>query len=250
METCPDCGSPWSGTLSCPECARRGRERSFPQVAIDFGGASFVAPAIERAPETWRCEDCGKENRGDRHHCWSCATTKGSRANNGAQSDAYNRSICSNCRGVLDPDAKFCPSCARPVSSEAACTSCGKPLSLGAKFCKYCATAVPGRNEEPVTATHRDTSYQDSIKRQRTNADRLAIGGGVTAGVSALLFFWGQSYTSNWSNLAKAGLSNLAGQTDSTYQLAQWCVTLGVFGFIIGLVLLIVGLAQRSSLSA
>jgi uncharacterized Zn finger protein (UPF0148 family) len=23
MSTCPDCGSAWSGTLSCPECARR-----------------------------------------------------------------------------------------------------------------------------------------------------------------------------------------------------------------------------------
>lgn len=38
---------------------------------------------------------------------------------------------------------------------------------------------------------------------------------------------------------------NVAGQTDWTYTIAQLGVTFGVFGFIIGLVLLIVGLAQR-----
>ena len=248
MTTCPDCGSPWSGTLPCPECARKEREQNSPQVAIDLGGASFVMPAIEPTTEPWRCENCGKENRGDRHHCWSCSTTKGSRGTNGGRTVVHRPGICSHCLAVVDADAKFCPSCATPVSSDATCPTCGKSLNASAKFCKYCAAAVPGRNIERPVTPQRDSSYQDSLERQRTNADRLAVGGGVTAGVSALLFFWGQSYTSN--NFLKAGLSNLVGQTDSTYQLAQWCVTLGVFGFIIGLVLLIVGLAQRSSLSA
>ncbi|MGZ8846958.1 MAG: hypothetical protein ACXW3C_10890 [Pyrinomonadaceae bacterium] len=80
---------------------------------------------------------------------------------------------------------------------------------------------------------------------QREKATRLATSGGILAVISALAFFWGQSYASNWSNFAKAGLSNLAGQTDATYQIAQWCVPLGAIGFIVGLVLFIVGMAQR-----
>ena len=35
MTTCPDCGAPWSGTLSCPECDKREREHNSPQIAID-----------------------------------------------------------------------------------------------------------------------------------------------------------------------------------------------------------------------
>jgi hypothetical protein len=55
MSLCPECGSPWSGTLSCPECAKR-QQRN-----VD-----------------WVCRNCGKENRGDRNHCWSCSSPKDS----------------------------------------------------------------------------------------------------------------------------------------------------------------------------
>jgi hypothetical protein len=57
MSLCPECGSPWSGTLSCPECAKRQQPNA-------HGG--------------WVCGNCGKENRGDRDHCWSCASPKDS----------------------------------------------------------------------------------------------------------------------------------------------------------------------------
>jgi hypothetical protein len=243
MTTCPDCGSPWSGTLSCPECARKEREQNSPQVAIDLGGASFVTPAIEPANEPWRCENCGKENRGDRNHCWSCSTTKGSRGTNGGRTVLRRPGICSHCLAMVDADAKFCPSCATPVSSDATCPNCGKSLNPSAKFCKYCAAAVPGHSV--AAAVRPETSYTDALERQREKADRLTQGGIATAIISALLFAWGYYYTSSFANAGRAVIMNLAGQTDSTYQLAQWCITLGAIGFIVGLVLLIVGLAQR-----
>jgi Double zinc ribbon len=90
--------------------------------------------------------------------------------------------------------------------------------------------------------TPRHSASQDL---EREKAERLAKAGGITAGISALLFLWGYSYTNSFANAARAGLMNLAGQTDSTYAFAQFCVTFGAIGFIVGVVLLIVGMTRR-----
>jgi Double zinc ribbon len=94
------------------------------------------------------------------------------------------------------------------------------------------------------TTTTRYNAVENSAKDR---AERLAKAGGITAGISALLFLWGYSYTSSFANSARAGLMSLAGQSDSTYQLASFCVFLGSIGFIVGLIFFIVGMAQRSS---
>ncbi|HVQ38250.1 MAG TPA: zinc ribbon domain-containing protein [Pyrinomonadaceae bacterium] len=158
---------------------------------------------------------------------------------------ATKASSCAKCSTPLDEDAKFCPSCATPVLLHFAphCPNCFKPVDAGAKFCKNCAADLTPKREydaSAVSALHRSVQ-----ELQRGKANRLAIWGGITAGVSALAFLWGYTYSSNWSNMAHAGLSSLVGQTDSTYILAQWCITLGAIGFLVGLILLIVGLAQR-----
>lgn len=107
------------------------------------------------------------------------------------------------------------------------------------------------RIREAIVAAHSHGSvantarYNGSRDLAREKAGRLAKAGGITAVISALLFLWGYSYTSNFANSARAGLMNLAGQSDSTYAFAQLCITFGAIGFIIGVVLLIVGLAQR-----
>ncbi len=107
------------------------------------------------------------------------------------------------------------------------------------------------RIREAIIAAHSHgsvaniTRYNVSQDLAGEKAGRLARAGGITAVISALLFLWGYSYTSNFANSARAGLMNLAGQSDSTYAFAQLCITFGVIGFIIGVVLLIVGLAQR-----
>jgi protein-S-isoprenylcysteine O-methyltransferase Ste14 len=111
-------------------------------------------------------------------------------------------------------------------------------MDADAKTCPFCKTSAASALQVKA--------IRSSIEElQREKASRLATFGAISAVVSALAFLWGYSYTSNWSNVARAGLSNLAGQTDSTYALAQWCVTLGAIGFLVGLILFIVGLAQR-----
>jgi hypothetical protein len=108
--------------------------------------------------------------------------------------------------------------------------------------------------KEAILNTHRggarvpisgSRSYNSVNDRAIERAEKLVKAGGITAGVSALMFFWGYSYSSNLANSARAGFMSLAGQSDSTYALAQLCLTLGSIGFIIGVVLLVVGLAQR-----
>lgn len=92
-----------------------------------------------------------------------------------------------------------------------------------------------------------EAAYNAAKQLAREKAGRLMGIGAITAIVSAIAFVWGNSYVSDYSNVARAGIGNLMGQTDSTYMLAQWCVTLGVIGFLVGLVLFIVGWVQRSS---
>ncbi len=80
----------------------------------------------------------------------------------------------------------------------------------------------------------------------RKNAASLIVLGGVLALASAIAFLWGVNYSSNLSNAAYAGLASLVGQTDSTYQLALWAKNLGAVGFIIGVVMTIIGFVKRS----
>ena len=65
--------------------------------------------------------------------------------------------------------------------------------------------------------------------------------------VSATAFFWGSAYTGNLGNLAHAGFADLAGEPDSVFAFARACQTLGVVGFVAGLVLFFVGIAQRAT---
>ena len=106
---------------------------------------------------------------------------------------------------------------------------------------------VAAHSQRSIGSYSSTTRYNASENSARERAERLAKAGGITAGVSALLFLWGYNYTSSFANSARAGLMSLAGQSDSTYQLASLCVFLGSIGFLVGLILFIVGMAQRSS---
>jgi hypothetical protein len=154
---------------------------------------------------------------------------------------------CPECFAALDPDASFCPLCRAPVPAKRTvnCPKCAKAISAEAKFCKYCAADLKKKEEDsfaPRVSPPHQSSFQNT---EISKGGRLAIAGGVTLTISAIAFLWGYSYTSSFANTARAGFMRLVGQSDATYTLAQLCVTFGVIGFIIGLVLLIVGLAQR-----
>ena len=157
---------------------------------------------------------------------------------------ATTPSQCLKCSALLDADAKFCPSCASPVASAAPhCPNCFKAVDIGSRFCKNCATDLMAENHGDASSL--TSALLTAQEIQRSKATKLAVAGGITAVVSAVVFLWAYSYTSNWSNMAQEGLSNLTGQGDPTYAIAQWCVTLGAIGFLVGLILFIVGLAQR-----
>ena len=103
--------------------------------------------------------------------------------------------------------------------------------------------AIIAANSHSSVGSYASTPrYSASGDSAREKAERLAKAGGITAGVSALLFLWGYSYRSSFGNAAM----NLFG-LDPTYQLAGWCVAFGTIGFFVGLILFVVGMAQRSS---
>lgn len=62
----------------------------------------------------------------------------------------------------------------------------------------------------------RSRSYNSVNDLASERTDKLVKTGGITAGVCALLFFWGYSYSSSLANSARAGLMNLAGQIRPT----------------------------------
>ena len=151
-----------------------------------------------------------------------------------------------------------CPDCGNKCSlSAVVCQKCGRPFKAGDLKVSgpdfhpepiaevRARPSSPGWPREPYETSSISPTSSSLHELQQEKATRLAQLGAITGVVSAVAFFWGSSYTSNWSHLAKAGLSNLAGQTDPTFVMAQWCVTLGTIGFVVGLILFIVGLAQR-----
>ena len=105
-------------------------------------------------------------------------------------------------------------------------------------------------NEALVVAKTYGGNYRPSYKdnnqsSEQEKADKLIKIGAAAAVISVIVFLLGNSYVNNFSNMARAGMMKLAGQTDGAYALAQFAVTLGVIGFIVGIVLLIIGFTRR-----
>lgn len=206
----------------------------------------------------WTCGSCGQSNRDDRTFCYKCSVGKDAPPVSSVQSlQVAERvegvlempSTCSKCSADLDADAKFCPSCSAPVSVATTmnCSKCGKSISALSKFCKYCATDLT--KKEPVSFNAQTNVFYQSPAKQpsvtRVQAEQLILAGAGIAVLSALAYFWGNSYTSNIGNAMSASFAGLIGQRDSTFVLAQWAVVLGGIGFFVGLVMAAVGLAYR-----
>ena len=204
----------------------------------------------------WRCENCRKENRDDRKDCWNCSIHKELALNKDVASApkvetvgvVERPTVCAKCSAALDEDSKFCPKCAAPVllHSRVDCPKCRKTVDASAKFCKFCAADLTQKSEFSYLPES-PRSVSSSFDSRRAKADKMVLGGGCLAGISALAFFWGVSYTNNTANQMRAGFGSLVGQTDATYGFAKLCVVLGLIGAIAGIVLLIVGLSQRNA---
>lgn len=58
MSLCPECGSPWSGTLSCPECERRAHTQSTTNQSTNSQTKCKFC-GYEISPMATECERCG-----------------------------------------------------------------------------------------------------------------------------------------------------------------------------------------------
>lgn len=82
-------------------------------------------------------------------------------------------------------------------------------------------------------------------EKKKGNGGALIVLGAGLAILSAIAFLWGTSYTSNFQNLAYAGLSSLTGQQDATFGMAKMARDFSPFTFVAGVVLAIIGFVRR-----
>ena len=173
--------------------------------------------------------------------------------------------FCPKCGARVDDDAEFCSSCAARILTLDVkdCPNCGKSVNAEARFCKYCAadlTRAPKTNDLSDISDHTIAkrlaskqvtssvqSFTNISKQQSQNgiAGNLIVFGIILAVVSAVAYFWGVNYTGNFGNAMAAGLGNLVGRRDQTYDLAIMATQLGPFGFFSGLILFIGGLVLK-----
>ncbi len=83
------------------------------------------------------------------------------------------------------------------------------------------------------------------MNEKKKSGGTLIVVGIALIMISAAAFIWGANYTNNFQNVATAGLSSLMGQTDSTFAMAKMAVNLSPIGFIVGLIIGIIGLVRR-----
>jgi predicted amidophosphoribosyltransferase len=194
----------------------------------------------------WNCSNCGKRVDDVFAICWNCQTAQDGtlpEANNASQAKVSSEkvSVCSNCAATLDADASFCPSCRKPVSDNASfnCSKCGKPVSVDAKYCKYCAADLT-----------QSVAFPANLSKQKLGEDNssytIKVGILVSIG-SAVLYFWSRSYVNDLGNTVRAGVSNMIGETDRTFSLAQSAMNLGMLGILLGVGLVLLGLYRRQS---
>ncbi len=201
------------------------------------------------------CPKCSSPLDEDAQFCPSCAEPV-------LLSSTIN---CPNCNKTVNAGAKFCKYCAANLKQK-------EEFKYGSQLnSQYSNSSFNSQKEKTerhqrifVNQTNRakkqspfqiaeekhrisanQKAEKTSFNSQKQKAEKLAAFGAILAVISAIAVFWGRSYTSNFANTARAGFENLMGQTDSTYQLAQFCILFGVIGLIVGIVLFIVGMSQR-----
>lgn len=216
-------------------------------------GDTIPLALIEEELRSWECDACGAEVAVDDNTCLSCGAD--------ISEIAGPQIFCPKCGSRVDDDAEFCSSCAARISASDVkdCPNCGKSVNAEARFCKYCAVALK-TNDFPNISDHTITkrlaskqvsssvqSFTNTSKQQPQSgiAGNLIVFGVILAGVSAVAYLWGVNYAGNFSNAMAAGLGNLVGRRDQTYDIAIMATQLGPFGFFSGVILFVVGLVLK-----
>jgi hypothetical protein len=163
--------------------------------------------------------------------------------------------FCPEC-GYENPDgAKFCIGCryqySTPTKTVAMwkCQTCGQSVEADFEICWNCQSYKSANAQSVLEPADnlRQSKPVSPLVAQRRSSSRLALFGLVVMLMSAVAFFWGSAYTGNLGNLAHSAFAEVAGEPDSVFAVARACQTLGVVGFVAGLVLFFVGLAQRAT---
>jgi hypothetical protein len=220
-------------------------------------GDSIPYTLIAEEPRSWECDACGAEVAADDNTCLSCGAD--------ISQIAGPQLFCPKCGSRVDDDAEFCSSCAARISASDVndCPNCGKSVNAEARFCKYCAanlTRAPKTSDfanisdhtiakrlasKQVTSSMKSFANTSKQGSQNGAAGNLIVFGILLAVVSAIAYFWGVNYAGNFSNAMAAGLENLVGRRDQTYDIAIMATQFGPFGFFSALILFVVGLVLK-----
>jgi DNA-directed RNA polymerase subunit RPC12/RpoP len=198
--------------------------------------------AIEEGPESWECDACGAEVASADFICPTCGAD--------ISEIAGPQIFCPKCSARVDDDAEYCSSCAARISATDImnCPNCGKSVDAEAKFCKYCAADLQRTNVQSLSNIPDDAIAGNLASRQQAQTStsaNLVFFGIVLAVVSAAAYLWGVNYAGNFSNAMAAGLGNLVGQRNQTYDVAVMAMQFGPFGFFTGVILFVAGLVLK-----
>jgi len=116
----------------------------------------------------WKCENCGKDNRGDRNHCWSCASPKGSLAETTPTSGNVGNRVAA---ATLTPSE----------SGTSRCNACGNDIEHGRGHAWNCTNSRV-RDDDEVFVGDNTRSRSPFIKRyvDLYRTAQLLIGLGTT----------------------------------------------------------------------
>jgi class 3 adenylate cyclase len=101
---------------------------------------------------------------------------------------------CPACGAETDADARFCPSCGRPLA--ASCPSCGEETKLGAQFCPACGERLdrPTRREEErklVTVLFADLTGSTALGERLDPEQLRAVLSDYFSAMSSVVASWG-----------------------------------------------------------
>jgi RNA polymerase subunit RPABC4/transcription elongation factor Spt4 len=197
---------------------------------------------VEEGPESWECDACGTEVATEDTICPGCGAD--------ISEIAGPHILCPKCGARVDDDAEFCSSCAGRISASdiLGCRNCGKPVNPKARFCKYCGkdlTHDPNSINRSKVSNAQTVTESTARRSPSSTPANLIFFGIIIAVASAMAYLWGINYAGNFGNAMAAGLGNLVGQRNQTYDMAVMAIQFGPFGFFSGLILFVVGLVLK-----
>lgn len=107
--------------------------------------------------------------------------------------------LCIHCGAKLDPNARFCPSCGKPVETDAKelikCEDCGRQFPSDSKACPYCGCPVTTPN---TSTAPQQRNKQANAKKKNTNVGKTIITIVLFTSMTMLIIFGGYFGYTKW----------------------------------------------------